>query len=322
MGCGATVHVTPTWPVRHEPTRFYKLLSQKHRREPGLGRQVEQPLPVLAKDYTEPRHAHSARALLHHRPKGRLKYQINDPYYNTKTLDDWNDQFEIRGVITDPPDSSALDFSVDTSADLTVTNSNNQRTGYDPSTGNFLNEIPFSAHFIDSTDDAISNTIDPGDSHSVYLSTPARDTYKVTITGLSIGTYTMLVQSYTTDGASQLNTQVPGISGNQSTATVQIKYSPTPGASSPLQIVATFAGTLADISNGQQLGLISRGIATALSSTINAAAAQANAGNNSAAINILTAFINQVNAQSGQPITQFVAQVLLNDGNSLKASLS
>src|SRR5215469_695171 len=73
IGCGTPVHVTPVRPVRHEPARFYKLLSQKHRREPGLGRQVEQPLPVLAKDYTEPRHDQSARALLNHRLEGRLK---------------------------------------------------------------------------------------------------------------------------------------------------------------------------------------------------------------------------------------------------------
>src|SRR5215468_2835527 len=49
ISCGTPVHVTIVRPVRHEPTRYYKLLSQKHRREPSLARQIEQPLPILHK---------------------------------------------------------------------------------------------------------------------------------------------------------------------------------------------------------------------------------------------------------------------------------
>src|SRR5262252_3073330 len=51
IACSTPVHVKVVRPVRHEPTRFYKLFSQKHRREPSLARQIEQPLPTLHKDY-------------------------------------------------------------------------------------------------------------------------------------------------------------------------------------------------------------------------------------------------------------------------------
>jgi hypothetical protein len=83
-------------------------------------------------------------------------------------------------------------------------------------------------------------------------------------------------------------------------------------------MVATFQGTLDDISNMLALGLIdNKGIAKALSSNINAASNAAAGGDKKAAENILNAFINQVNAQSGKHISGVAPQLLLADANCL-----
>jgi hypothetical protein len=87
-------------------------------------------------------------------------------------------------------------------------------------------------------------------------------------------------------------------------------------------MVATFQGALDDISNMLALDLIdSKGIAKALSSNINAASNAAAGGDKKAAENILNAFINQVNAQTGKHISGVAPQLLLADANCLLGQL-
>jgi hypothetical protein len=87
-------------------------------------------------------------------------------------------------------------------------------------------------------------------------------------------------------------------------------------------MVAPFQGTLDDISNMLALGLIdNKGIAKALSSNINAASNAAAGGDKKTAENILKAFINQVNAQSGKHISGVAPQLLLADANCLLGQL-
>ena len=86
---------------------------------------------------------------------------------------------------------------------------------------------------------------------------------------------------------------------------------------------ATFQSTLADINNDLAVGLIdNQGIASALSSEINAAANAAARGDNTTSRNILNAFINQVDAQAGKHIKGNARQVLLEDAKSLLSQLN
>jgi hypothetical protein len=78
--------------------------------------------------------------------------------------------------------------------------------------------------------------------------------------------------------------------------------------------MASFQSTLADISNSLQLGLIdNQGIANSLSQKIQAAQAAIGPARN----NILKAFENDVNAQTGKHVNGIAPQVLLQDADSL-----
>ena len=79
--------------------------------------------------------------------------------------------------------------------------------------------------------------------------------------------------------------------------------------------MATFAATLADISNSLQLGLIdNKGIANSLAQKIRAA----QRATGSARAGILAAFQNEVNAQAEKHIVGVAVQVLLQDADSLR----
>jgi hypothetical protein len=106
------------------------------------------------------------------------------------------------------------------------------------------------------------------------------------------------------------------------TSTDQPPYSPAPESSGIVTMVATFQGTLDDISNTLALGWIdNKGIAKALSSNINLAWNAAAGGDKKTAENILKDFINQVNAQTGKHLSGVAPQLLLADANCLLGQL-
>jgi hypothetical protein len=79
------------------------------------------------------------------------------------------------------------------------------------------------------------------------------------------------------------------------TSTGQLPYSPAPESPGIVTMVATFQGTLDDISNTLALGLIdNKGIAKALSSNINAASNAAAGGDRKTAENIIIELKNEV----------------------------
>jgi hypothetical protein len=86
--------------------------------------------------------------------------------------------------------------------------------------------------------------------------------------------------------------------------------------------LATFQSTLADIANSLGLGLIDNaGIANALTSKVDAAQSAAAKGDNQTAVNILKAFQNQVNAQTGKHVNGIAPQVLNEDASSIALQL-
>jgi hypothetical protein len=87
-------------------------------------------------------------------------------------------------------------------------------------------------------------------------------------------------------------------------------------------MVATFQGTLDDISNCLALGMIDqKRIAKALSSSISAASIAAASGDKETARNILNDFILEVNAQIEKHINGSSPRVLLAEAYSLLSQL-
>jgi hypothetical protein len=223
--------------------------------------------------------------------------------------------FEIRGYVQDPPDNnSELDLSVDDNAELLLTDSSGHRTGFDPATHNLLKEISGSDYARDSLDDDETDDAATGVTHSLGIFQPLPGSYTAVLTGLKVGVFTLIIRAFSEDGSEQPSLMAEGVAAPNSTTNFKIQFASAPGASLSVVKVATFQGTLADISNSLQLGLIDNGgIANSLSQKI--LAAQDASG--PARSNILNAFKNEVNAQAGKHITGVAVRVLLQDANSL-----
>lgn len=76
-------------------------------------------------------------------------------------------------------------------AQLLITNSAGQSTGFDPITNTSFTQIPNAAYVDDSITDVTDNSDDPAqiDSKQLILKPPAQDTYTLTVTGTDVGTY-------------------------------------------------------------------------------------------------------------------------------------
>jgi hypothetical protein len=198
-----------------------------------------------------------------------------------------------------------------------------KRTGFNPATGKILQEMPNSAHFIDSLRDDETGEPPVGRSHFVDIYKPSQDTYKLTLVGLQPGTFSVSIHTFATDGTSQIDTRLPGIAGLGSVSTLEVHYFSSPGSPSIVARLATFTGMNADIINGLTLGLISNnGIANSLMSKIQAASAAAERGQNETAVNILGAFENEVSVQTSKHLIGIAPQVLQEDAASLISQLS
>jgi hypothetical protein len=252
----------------------------------------------------------------------------NDPTNQNKTLDAFTSftntvglfeagepVFETRGVVKDPPgDISELDLAVGSTGDILVIDANGRRTGFDGATRTRVQDIPGSAHFRDALDDDETGEPDFESAKFVQIFQPSQGVYRIILIGLKVGIYALSVDSFSADGSSKPELSVSGVTASGSASSFQIEFSSTPGAATTVLRVATLQSTLDDIGNSLQLDLIdNHGIANSLSRKIQAAA---NA-TSSARTNILNAFKNEVNVQSGKHITALVAQVLLEDADSL-----
>lgn len=243
---------------------------------------------------------------------GNPTFGIVDPGCATiKNLDAYSNRFEIRGFVADPTNVSTLEVLTGDNADILVTDALGHRAGSDGGTV-IYKEIPRSSYSQDFLTDNDTGQQATGVTHSVNVFQPAEGAYGITVTGLKLGTYTLVVERFSADGTPQPGVQVIGIAGVGSQTSFQIGFSNS--ATTGIIPRATFASTLADINNSLQLGLIDNaGIANSLSQKIQAARDATGPARN----NILNAFKNEVNAQAGKHITGMAPQVLLQDADSL-----
>jgi hypothetical protein len=250
-------------------------------------------------------------------PQGTMSFSIIDPGCHAITsLDAYGNHFTPVGFVSDPLDLSALDISIDDPADIVITDPVGNRTGFDPRTGDTLKQIPSSSYFRDFLTDNSTGLAASGVTHSIQILRPSGASYKLSVNGEKLGSYTLSVATFSSDGSSQPRSYAPGISGPSSNAIFQVDFSSTASSASILHVQATFASTLADISNSLQLGMIrNKATATLLSDAIVAASK----ANGRLRKTILEGFVAAVKllSDSQKLITGSAPQVLENDGNSL-----
>ncbi len=221
----------------------------------------------------------------------------------------------VWGFVDDPPgDMSGMDFSISQGVELLITGPSGQSTGFDPKTASVLKQIPHSGYVGGFTDDDEAGAFTTGNSHALDLFQPLQGTYIATVTDLELGVYTLSLRAFSQDGSSQPPVMINGVANRGSTSTFQVAFASSSGSATPVLRIATFQSAVADINNALELGLIDNaGIANSLSQKIQAAQTATGPARN----NILNAFKNDVNAQTGKHITGVAPQVLLQDADSL-----
>ena len=248
--------------------------------------------------------------------KSGSDFKIADPGFNRTVLSDYGNQFETRGFVADPPgDISELDIAIGDAADFLIIDPAGYRLGIDPATGQVVEELSNSAYFRDGLVDDLTGEAPREVARTGIIGQPILGTYQLSIMGTKLGVYTLSIRAFSQDGSPQPEVALVGIAAIGSMNVLSVQSQPSVGGSPSLQRIATFQDTLADINNSVRLGLIdNQGIANSLSQKLRAAQ-KANAP---ARNNILFAFINEVNAQTGKHISRTAAQVLLQDANSLR----
>jgi Peptidase_C39 like family len=242
-------------------------------------------------------------------------YTIADPGYSKTTLSQYNNKFVTRGFVADPSgDISELDLTVGDVAEILVIDSSGQETGYDPSLGQIVQQIPNSVYFRDALQDDLTGAPATETIHFGEIFQPSQEAYQIDVNGLKLGTYSLSIRMFSQDGSPQPDVILSGIAGPGSSSSFAIQVNSVPGATTTVVPIATFQSTLADISNSLSLGLIDNpGNANSLFQKIEAAQND----RQPARSNILNAFINEVKALSGKHITGAAVPVLLQDANSL-----
>ncbi len=163
-------------------------------------------------------------------------------------------------------------------AELLVIDGSGKHTGFDASAVSVIEEIPLSAHFAEAIQNDETGAPPPQISHSVQVRQPKEGNYRVVVSGLKLGTYTISLRAFSQDGSAQSEVAIPGVTGTHSVSSFSIQFSPISGSIPHSIRVSTFTTTIEDIRNSSQLGLISRGTAKALADLVEAAAAAAAQG--------------------------------------------
>jgi hypothetical protein len=246
-------------------------------------------------------------------------YTIIDPDGKGNTLADspYNGNFITRGYVRDPLDSSQLNVALGTDGEVLVTSPTGARTGYDPVNKTIVEEIPSSAHYVDSISDDEQPISDGLPDHVVNILNPVQGTYTILISGLSLGVYTLAVDIFSPDGTLELDNKISGIASSSSTSefTVVVAH----GVPTTVLRKATFASTVTEINNSLQLGLIDGSrLSEHLVDIIERAAKE---DETERAREILRKFKDEVRDRTPRGIDKVAAQILLDDADSLLSQI-
>ncbi len=131
-------------------------------------------------------------------------------------------------------DSSEVDLAVGNNATFLVEDSAGHRTGKTFPSNNVLQEIPHSAYFEDSIGNAETGQAGTLVSHQAQILQPMEGTYVVTLTGLQLGAYDLVIRAFSRDGSSQPLLEVKGNITRQGQITFQLVFSSARGRISTL----------------------------------------------------------------------------------------
>lgn len=113
----------------------------------------------------------------------------SNTYYGTREYQKPGQTFVLSPTVT---------VTLHSPAELVLTNSAGQKTGFDPSTNTEFNQIPNATYGDDSIDDPNDDSGDPAstDEKVLDLRPPANDTYTLTVIGTGSGTYDLEFRAF------------------------------------------------------------------------------------------------------------------------------
>jgi hypothetical protein len=130
------------------------------------------------------------------------QFVINDPgHANRTTLDDYDNDFETRGYVGDPPgDVSGLAIAVDNPAEVFVIDPLGRRAGY--VAGTILEEIPQAFHFLDTIEDSdLTGAPGKDTAHLVDIYQPMLGVYQIFLAGMQPGNFKLALRSFAANGS-------------------------------------------------------------------------------------------------------------------------
>jgi hypothetical protein len=206
-----------------------------------------------------------------------------------------------------------------TNALLLLTSPDGKRVGLGSATGEPLAELSGSGSTRDRLEDDLSGQPGKDESHYIYIPSAPVGTYQLSILPLVSGIQQLGVNRIP-GGATIPDPALGDILGQ---AGVPIRLSINFGMSGKPSIVRSGgpAGLRLDIASGTSIGLIERGISTALRQLADAVEAALWRGDRSAAAGQVAAMRQLVQAQSGKLIDSRAAIVLLEDIAGVQSAL-
>jgi len=96
---------------------------------------------------------------------------------------------------------------------MMVINSLGQKTGYDPSVGQVVQQIPNSVYVRDELEDDLTGAPPTETIHIAEISQPPQGTYQIIISGLQLAAYSLSSRIFAQDGSPEPDVIVTGIAG-------------------------------------------------------------------------------------------------------------
>jgi hypothetical protein len=249
---------------------------------------------------------------------GSPRFSIIDPDTgrNYRFLDQYG-SYETRGYVADPVDLSVFAASITGDARIMVSTPDGRTTGI-RTDGTVLDELTSATSFVDRIDDDVTG--ERGEESQVIQVSHPTATYELTVSGQQTGTYQLMLDSFATDGARAPLVVMDDLITRGSTRIYSVRIQ-SDGSAVTRQVVS-FDNLLDDIRAAVLVNLIKdQGIASALTTQVSNAKRQADAGNRTGAANMLSAFINFIQASPRDKVLGIVADVLARDANVVVQSL-
>jgi len=202
-------------------------------------------------------------------------------------------------------------------AEFLVEDELGRRIGRDPFSNIRYKEIPNAGYGTFGVDSEDPNV--PGIIGKDFGMDPAvSGTYSIKIIGVATDTFRLSI--YTTRGVGNgVEFHFKGLVGKGSLSTYQLNYNTNPDSAIVAERVVNSTNDLRqDLDLSYKIGWITnQGIYNSLSKKVDNAEKKHEQGQDNAAVNILNAFLNEVNAQRGKKITEDGAVILIEDAEAL-----